>query len=329
MTRRASLLARGGAIVFAASVAAPLSVAGQTAADPSTRPVPSTRTWTPPRTPEGRPDLQGIWDFRTATPLERPTEFAGKTSFTAEEAADFERRAAERIGATVAVHPAFWLDYGGAVLKDKRTSLIVDPADGRVPALTVEARHTATAVAADRRGPPDGPEDFTLQERCLLFSAGPPILPGPYNNNLQIVQTRDAVVILTEMIHDARIVPLDGRPHLPGTVRPWLGDSRGRWDGDTLVVETTNFNGRTRFRGSDEHLRLVERFSLADAVTLMYEFSVDDPTAFSATWKVAYPMARTADRIYEYACHEGNYGLLDTLLGARFEEKPGEVVKKP
>ena len=162
-----------------------------------------------------------------------------------------------------------------------------------------------------------------------MFSAGPPIVPGPYNNNLQIVQARDAMVIFTEMIHDARIVPLDGRPHLSSKIRPWLGDSRGRWDGDTLVIETTNFSDRTPFRGSDENLKVTERLSLRDLNTLMYEFTIDDPTAFTKPWTVSLPMTRTTDQIYEYACHEGNYGLLDTLMGARFEEKPGNAPKKP
>jgi hypothetical protein len=322
MPRRTTFLAGALALAFAALVFTPLALSGQTTRSGDRRPTVSpTKAWTPPRTPDGKPDLQGIWDFRTATPLERPREFAGKRFFTDEEAAEFEKRTAERIDGIVAVHPPFWLDYGMKVLTDKRTSLIVDPPDGRVPALTADAQKNAAARAAARRGPPDGPEDFNLGERCLLFSAGPPIVPGPYNNNLQIVQTPHAVVLLTEMIHDARIVPMDGRPHLPGDIRPWLGDSRGRWQGDTLVVETTNFSDRTSFRGSDRHLRLIERFSLQNQRTLMYEFTLDDPTAFTQPWTVALPMARTEDQIYEYACHEGNYGLVDMLRGARFEEK--------
>jgi hypothetical protein len=275
----------------------------------------------PGRTPEGTPDLQGIWDFRTATPLERPRELGDRAYFTLDEAAAFENRNAERIGATVAVHPPDWLDYGMRLYPDRRASLIVDPPDGRVPALTKEAIARATARRSERRNPPEGPEDMTLGERCLIFSAGPPILPGPYNNNLRIVQTPAAVVLETEMIHDARIVRLDGRPRLPASLTPWLGDSRGRWERDTLVVETTNFNERTPFRGSDEKLRLVERFSMTDANTLRYEFTVDNPTAFTKPWTVVVTMTRSTEPMFEYACHEGNYGLLDTLRGARYDER--------
>jgi hypothetical protein len=273
-----------------------------------------------PRTPDGRPDLQGTWDFRSATPLERPREFAGKPFFTPEEAAAFEQRAADRVAGTVAVHAPGWLDYGARVQPDLRTSLIVDPEEGRIPALTAEAQERAAARAAERRGAADGPEDLGLGERCLIFSAGPPILPGPYNNNLQIVQTPGSVVLVTEMIHDARIVPLDGRPHAPAAIRPWFGDPRGRWEGDTLVVETTNFSDRTPFRGSDEHLTLIERFTRIDRDTLGYEFTVVNPTAFTRPWTARYTMARTDDRVYEFACHEGNYGMANILRGARMPQ---------
>jgi hypothetical protein len=318
MLRTGRFFAHGVSLLHAAVLLTPSSVAGQTKA---------TTRWAPPRTPDGRPDLQGIWDFRTATPLERPSAFAGKEFFSSEEAAEFERQSAERIEETLAVHPAFWLDYGANVLSSRRTSLVVDPPDGRVPALTPEARQKAAARAEVRRSA-DGPEAFSLAERCLLFGAGPPIVPGAYNNNIQIVQTRDTVVVFNEMIHDARIIPMDGRPHLPATLRPLLGDSRGHWDGDTLVIETTNFTDRTRFRGSDENLTLIERFTRTDADTLMYEFTVDDPTAFASRWTAAYPMARTDAHIYEYACHEGNYGLQNMLTSARFVEKAAEDAKR-
>jgi hypothetical protein len=301
------------ALVLATVALAPISIAGQTAQRP--------RAWTMPRTPDGHPDFQGIWDFRTATPVERPRELAGKEFFASdEEAAEFERRAAERINDTLVVHPPAWLDYGTKVLRNRRTSLIVDPQDGRVPALTPAARQKA-AARAEARQRAEGPEDFSLAERCLLFGAGPPIVPGAYNNNIQIVQTRDTVVISNEMIHDARIVPTDGRPHLPPQIRPLLGDSRGRWDGDTLVIDTTNFTRETRFRGSDENLHLTERFTRTDRDTLMYEFTVDDPTAFAARWTARLPMARSEERIYEYACHEGNYGLRNMLTSARYAER--------
>jgi len=311
---------RASVLAIATAALAPVSVAGQTAkAQPS---------WTMPRTPDGHPDFQGIWDFRTATPVERPRELAGKEFFASdEEAAEFERRAAERINDTLVVHAPAWLDYGTKVLRSRRTSLIVDPRDGRVPALTPAARQKA-AARAEARQRAEGPEDFSLAERCILFGAGPPIVPGAYNNNIQIVQTRDTVVISNEMIHDARIVPTDGRPHLPPQIRPLLGDSRGRWDGDTLVIDTTNFTKETRFRGSDENLHLTERFTRTDRDTLMYEFTVDDPTAFTARWTAALPMARSDERMYEYACHEGNHGLRNMLTSARYAEKAaGEAAK--
>jgi hypothetical protein len=225
------------------------------------------------------------------------------------------------------VHPPAWLDYGTRVLASRRTSLIVDPRDGRVPALTPAARQKA-AARAEARQRAEGPEDFSLGERCILFGAGPPIVPGPYNNNIQILQTRDTVLIFNEMIHDARIVPIDGRPHLPAQIRPLLGDSRGRWDDDTLQIETTNFTDRTRFRGSDENLRLVERLTRTGPGTLLYEFTVDNPTAFSARWTATFPMAKTEEHIYEYACHEGNYGLQNMLTSARYAEKAAEEAAK-
>ena len=289
------------------------------------------KTWSPPRTADGHPDFQGIWDFRTATPLERPREFAGREFFTSEEAAAFEKQAADRLDETLAVHAPFWLDYGANVLASRRTALIVEPPDGRVPGLTPQAQQKAAATReAARRTRADGPEDFSLGERCILFGAGPPILPGPYNNNIQIVQTRDSVLVFNEMIHDARVIPTDGRPHLPPQIRPLLGDSRGRWDGDTLVIETTNFTDRTRFRGSDENLRLVERFTRTAADTLLYEFTVDNPAVFTTPWTAAYPMTRTDEHIYEYACHEGNDGLRNMLTSARYSEKAAaDAAKKP
>ena len=278
---------------------------------------PATRS----RTPDGRPDLQGLWYFGTATPLERPKEFEGKAYLTAEEAADFERRTAERIGRTQAVHAPGWLDYGTKVGVDMRSSLVIDPPDGRVPALTPEGRRNAARRAEERQGAADGPEDLGPGERCLVFGAGPPLIPGPYNNNLQIVQTPGAVVLLTEMIHDARIVPLDGRPQAPPHMRAWLGSSRGRWDGDTLIVETTNFTDRTSFRGSDQHLRVVERFTRVGPDVLHYEYTIDNPTAFSRPWTAAFTMTRTAERMHEFACHEGNYGMSNILRAARFGER--------
>jgi hypothetical protein len=282
--------------------------------------VAAAQTRPPARTPDNRPDLQGTWYFGSATPLERPKEFEGKPILTPDEAAAFEQREADRISRTPTVHPPEWLDYGTKVVPDLRSSLIVDPPDGRVPALTPEARQRVASRAARRRAAED-PEAFPPHERCLVFGAGPPILPGPYNNNLQIVQTRDTLVVVTEMIHDARIVPLDGRPPPPPQLRSWLGFSRGRWEGETLVIETTQFTDHTSLRGSDEHLRVVERFSLEGPDALRYEFTIENPTAFTRPWSGAYTMTRTTDLMYEFACHEGNYGLANMLQAARYEER--------
>ena len=204
----------------------------------------------------------------------------------------------------------------------KRTSLIVDPPDGKIPALTADAQRRADARAADRRDhPTDGPENQGLPTRCLLFGAGPPIVPGPYNNLVQILQFPDHVIIFNEMIHDARLVPLDGRPHTPKTIRKWLGDSRGRWDGNTLVIDTTNFTDKTNFRGGDENLHVVERLTRTGPGTLLYEFSIDNPTAFTKPWSVQMTMTKSDERIFEYACHEANYAMTGILRGARAEEK--------
>ena len=285
---------------------------------------------------DAQPDLSGTWSFSTLTPLERSAEFAAKDFLTDAEAAAFAKRTMERSNRDNrdtnsrdadlgGAYNEFWWDRGTTVARVRGkylTSLIVDPPDGRVPALTPQAQERAAARAAERRAhPADGPEDRSLGERCLLFNAGPPMLPGPYNNFMQIVQTRDHVAIYNEMIHDARVIPLDGRPHAPAQVRLWLGDSRGRWDGRTLVVDTTNYTDKTNVRGSSPGLHLVERFTRADADTLLYEFTVDDPSSFVKPWSAALPMRKTAEQVFEYACHEGNHALQGILRGARFEEK--------
>jgi hypothetical protein len=290
--------------------------------------------WTPPRTPDGQPDLQGIWNNATSTPFERPPELAGKEFFTPQEAAQYEKQllqnanADRRDGTADAdvgrAYNEFWRDRGRLV-STGRTSLVVDPPDGRIPPLTPEAQKKNAARAEARKlRPADGPEDRPLAERCLLWAtAGPPMLPGGYNSNYQIVQIPGYVVILIEMIHDARIIPLDGRPHLPQNIRQWMGDSRGRWDGNTLVVETTNFTDKTNFRGSGEKMRLIERFTRTAPDTILYEFTVDDPASFTKPWSGQIPMKKTEDPLYEYACHEGNYGLTNVLSGARAEEQAG------
>jgi hypothetical protein len=284
------------------------------------------------RTPWGDPDLQGLWTNATITPFERPAEMSGKPVLTEQEAAEYEKRtnqardADSRAGGTEAdlgrAYNQFWYDRGTKVVGSRRTSLVVDPADGRVPALTPEGQANAEARAAARkRSPADGPEDRALAERCILWpTAGPPMLPSGYNNNYQILQTPGYVVILIEMIHDVRIISLDGRPHAPQHIRQWMGDSRGRWDGNTLVVTTTNFTGKTNFRGASENLRLVERFTRVDADAINYEFTVEDPSSFTKPWTAAIPMTKTDGPIFEYACHEGNYGMTNLLSGARVEE---------
>ena len=294
------------------------------------------RPSTPPPTV---PDLEGVWSFATLTPFERPTEFGDKAFITREEAEAWVRQTVERNnrdrrdgGAEVDLGRAYndyWFDRGSALASVNgqiRTSLVTDPADGRLPPLSPEARARTAARAADvREHPADGPENRSLAERCLAFNAGPPMVPGPYNNYVQIFQMPGYVIIANEMIHDARIIPLDGRPHVAAGVRSWQGDSRGRWEGDTLVIDTTNFNGKTSFRGADEQLHLVERFKRVDANTLLYEFTVDNPSAFTRPWSAAVPMTKSDDRIFEYACHEGNHALVNILRGARYQEN----VQKP
>ena len=296
-------------------------------------PIAAQQKWTPARTPDGQPDIQGVWGFATITPLERPRDLAGKEFFTDKEAADYEKRFLDTNNRDRRDGPAdadvgrayndFWWDSGSHIVPTRRTSLIVDPPDGKLPALTQEGQKKAAARAEARRlHPYDGPEDRPLQERCLVWTtAGPPIMPSAYNNNIRIVQGAGYVAILNEMIHDARVIPLDGHPHLPQTVRLWMGDSRGHWDGNTLVVDTTNFTDKTNFRGADDKLHLIERFSRTADNRLMYQFTVDDETAFTRSWTAEIPMTRSGDPMFEYACHEGNYSLMNVLAGARAAEK--------
>ena len=332
-------LASLGPFALVALVAAfslsPALAAGQAAE-------PSMNAWSPPRTPWGDPDLSGIWDFRTLTPLERPSELLGKEVLSDEDAAKYEqetllaldkdRRTSDGLTAEQDVRNAynqFWWDYGTKLTEDRRTSLIVDPPDGRIPPLTPEAQKRADARAAALQRPAHGPEDRTPWERCILgLNTGPPMNPSVYNNNLHLFQNRGFVVILTEMAHDARIVPMDGRPHLPEDMRHWRGDSRGRWEGDTLVVDTTNFTDKTSFRGSGANMHLVERFTRIDADTLLYEYTIDDPESFARAWSAAIPMTKTDEPMFEYACHEGNYGMFNLLEGARAQERLAEETAK-
>ena len=289
----------------------------------------SAQTWTPPRTPDGHPDLQGFYTNSSITPFERPKELGAKEFYTEQEAAEVRKRAlvpanlAERTGTEAHYElTQFGLDRTQSqVAFSLRTSMIVGP-EGRVPPLTPEAQQRIAQRAALAKGHEfDGPENRNIQERCIVWAnEGPPMLPAGYNSYLQIVQTPAYVVILQEMIHDARIIPLDGRPHAPPSIRRWLGDSRGRWEGDTLVVDTTNFTDKTNFRGSRENLHVVERFTRVDENTVRYEFTVDDPTTWSKPWSAEMPLARDKGPIFEYACHEANYGFANNLKGARAQE---------
>ena len=257
-------------------------------------------SWAPSRTPWGEPDLQGVWDYRTITPLQRSSEFAGQEFFTKEEAAEFER------ANTGSSSPGWsWWEDKLELTDDRRTSLIVDPPDGRIPSLTPEAEARVAAMAIVHRRPPEHPEDRTLFERCLVGRAsGPPMIPSllHYDSRVQVFQTPGYVVLFNEMIHETRVVPLDERPHVPSAIRQWLGDSRRHWEGDTLVVETTNFTDQTNYGewgfgnpyyriplvGANMHL--VERFTRVDADTIAYEFTVDNPTTFSKPWSVVPPV---------------------------------------
>ena len=302
--------------------------------------------WSPPRTADGRVDLQGVWANNAATPLERPDSLAGKARFTDEEVARL-RASAERLfgGADDA---AFADGVFNAVLADvernvsndggtgnyssvwmvdrefeNRTSLITDPPDGKIPALTPAAVARREAASAHRREhPADGPEDLTRQVRCITY--GIPRVGGlgaGYNSYYQIFQTPDHLVMLGEMIHDARVIPIGDISHAPDAIRLWHGDSRGHWDGDTLVVETTNYSRKSDYRGAAERLHLVERFTLAGPQKLHYEITVTDPTTWTGPWTAMVPMSRSQDPLFEYACQEGNIGMEGILSGHRAEER--------
>ena len=305
-----------------------------------------------PRTPWGAPDIGGVWDFRSITPMERPDDLADQEFLTEEEAARLEQetlarnqelldRPAQRTTVTESVDSGengapgfynnFWLDRGTTTVGTRRTSLIVDPPNGRMPAFTPEAEARQAALRAAREGvvthaptPGGWVEDLGangLQLRCITgFNAGPPMTPGGYNNNVQIFQTEGFVALLNEMNHNVRFVPLDGREHVE--LPQWTGDSRGRWEGDTLVVETVSFLRETSFSSgrTDANLHLTERFTRVSPDVLMYEATIDDPTVWTRPWTYQVPMSFNEEPLYEYACHEGNYGLENILAGARAEE---------
>ena len=309
------------------------------------------KAWTAPRTADGHPDLQGRWNYSTLTPLERPAELKGKAVFTEDEAAAYEKRAVQSanvdgnrqttatarglINGTqetqdlASAYNEFWWDRGTRVVGTRRTSLIVDPPDGKIPPLTPQAQKRMAALAEANQRLAEGPEDRPLSERCIVRpNTGPPMTPTGYNNNFELVQIPGYVLIFNEQIHDARIIPMDGRPHLPQNIRQWMGDSRGHWEANTLVVDTTNFTDKTNFRGSGVNMHLIERFTRSAPDTLLYQFTVDDPQSFASRWTAEIPMGRTQDPIFEYACHEGNYSMFGTLSGARLLEKAAADASK-
>ena len=283
-----------------------------------------------------RPNLEGIWNSATATPLERPANLRDKPFFTAKEAAEFEAEIARRNeepppGAKrtgTGTYNTFYREFGTSVVKTLRTSIITEPADGRIPALTPAAAEVKRRrLEALKKF--ENPEDLGLQDQCITFlTAGPPMLPYTYNSNYQIVQTDKAIVIHAEMIHEARIVHMDRQSHLPPSMRSFTGDSIGRWEGDTLVIDTTNFNDGGGFYGDaggnfgwDRNLHVIERLRLLDRDTLLYQFEIDNPSAFTRPWQGELTMSRATGQIYEFACHEGNYALTNMLRGFRATER--------
>lgn len=341
------MLFRNLTLIGAVAVFLPL-LPGQAIAQPVNAKLAKTAgtTWTVPRTPDGQPDLQGVWANNNATPFERPKELAGRAYLTDEEVAALKKKAQELFGdgeSDAAFGDGVFLsvlanvkgqkkgfkstdggtgDYSSVWLVernfDNRTSLITDPPDGRLPALTPEAQKRQAEVAAIRRRLPEGPEDRSLSERCITFGA--PRLGAGYNSYYQIVQSRNYVVILMETIHDARIIPLDGLPHAPSNIRNWLGDSRGHWEGDTLVVDTTNYKPGA-FMNATAKLHVVERFTRTSPDRIKYEVTVSDPDAWTRPWTAMIPLSHSRDSLFEYACHEGNEGLRGILAGARAEER--------
>ena len=316
-------------VVIAVVTLTPLGVTAQTEMPSET-----------PRTAWGQPDLHGIWDFRSITPLQRPEELSDTEFLTEEEAASLEQatvdreeqlllRPARRTQAGQSVdrgedgalgaYNDFWLDRGTTTIGSRRTSLIVDPPNGRMPSLTPQAEQRATARRAYRRDhPADSWEDRGLNDRCL-FTTGLPIVPSAYNNNVHLFQTPDHLVMLIEMTHTLRVVPLDGRPH--GTLPQFVGDSRGHWEGETLVVETRNFHHLTSLRGSTSNARLVERFTRTSSGVIDYEFMIEDPETWTRPWTAQVELVKTDEPLYEYACHEGNYAMDGILAGARADER--------
>jgi len=341
----ASLIAFGVAIACVSFAPSDASAQTQSAAKPA-----PAKKYVAPRTADGQPDLQGVWANNNATPLERPAALAGKATLTDAEVAVLKAKADELFSgdgdaafgddvfvalvsgakkfsssdAATGNYNQFWIadrDF------DNRTSLVTDPADGRIPPLTPEAKARRATPTADRslRGF-NGPEDRGLSERCITF--GVPRVQAAYNSYFQIFQAKDHVAIVMETIHDARIIPLGGRPHVGRDIKQWLGDSVGHFEGDTLVVDTTNYSPKSDFRGAHENLHVIERFTRVSPNRIDYEITIDDPTTWTRTWKAMLPLKLTKEEVYEYACHEGNEGMAGILAGARAQEKAAAANSK-
>jgi len=347
MNRRffASLSVTALAIGLVVVLLAPASAAGQAqkaAAATAAKPAAQAKAWTVSRTPDGQPDLQGYWTNNTYTPLERPNGVT-KEFYTKEEAIQAAKRAEERESAqtepgTVAdVHydfTQFGLDRSQTrLVENLRTSMIIEPANGKIPPVTPEGQKRAAQRAAERKtqgATYDQVQNIAIGSRCVFSNPGPPMLPPGYNPAYQIVQSPGYVTILVEMLHETRVIPLNNSPHPPSTYRSWLGDSRGHWEGDTLVVETTNFNEKAAFRGSSENLKVIERFTRLSDDQIKYEFTVHDPSTWEIPWKAEMPFVKINGPVFEHACHEGNYGIANTLAAVRMEEKKAaeEAAKK-
>ena len=349
MRHRSRSFMRGGAVALVLAFAATISIAGQSqttakpAAAKAAAPASAAagKAYKAPRTPDGQPDLQGFWTNSTYVPLQRPNGVT-KEIYTPDEAEAAIKAAAEREseqtepGTTADVHydfTQFGLDRSQSTFaRNLRTSLIVDPADGKIPPVNAAGQKRQQERAAARKaagGQYDAVENMPIGSRCIIMGgAGPPLMNAGYNANYQIVQAPGYVMILTEMIHDARIIPLDGRAQQPTGVKQWVGLSRGHWEGDTLVVETMNFNGKNAFQGSSDNLKVTERFTRTADDAISYRFTVEDPQTWDRPWTAEAPLAKTEGPIFEFACHETNYGIANILAGARADEKKAAEQKK-
>jgi hypothetical protein len=341
MNHRRTLAWVTGVVMVAGAWLGTVHLAGQSSAAGPRPKTAAVKPYAPPRTPDGQPDLQGFWTNSSYTPLERPKNVT-KEFYTPEEAAAAEKAAASREteqttpGTVADVHydfTQFGLDRSQApYAHNLRTSLIVNPENGRLPPMSDEGKRRAAEETARLKGVGrwDSAETNQLDDRCLIMGgSGPPMLATAYNSNYQIVQAPGYVMVLVEMIHDVRMIPLDGRPQPNRHIRQWMGVSRGRWEGNTLVVETTNFNGKNPLEGSSENMRVTEWFTRTGDDTIQYKFTVDDPSTWTRAWTAEMVMRSTKGPLFEHACHEGNYGLLNTLVGARLEEKKAAEAKGP